>query len=509
LSTSDILQNYDWLGRTAKVYRSQIRKHLGFREVTTADNSHLKQWLIDEILSYEQEEDRLFLLLRAHLRILQIEAPTSGQMKRLIHSALHQYEQQFFDKIVAQLSPDACQKLDELLEGEDEEQTQPKRNRRLYLPDLKSNPGRAGVDSILAEVGRLEKLQAIAIPRCLCQAVSTKVLQRYRQRVMTEKLSELKRHPTTTRHALLAIFCTVRRQEITDNVVELLLQIVHRIDTRAQNRVLEELMSDLKRVSGKTQLLFQIAEAALADPKGTIEAVIYPVVSEQTLRNVVQEARSERLYQERLQAKMRSSYGMHYRRMIPRVLKVLEFGCNNQQHRPVMQALDLLKSTLDNPQRTYELDETIPIAGVVQEAWQEAILTTDAEGKECVDRISYEVCVLRSLREKLRCKEIWVEGGGRYRNPEADLPQDFEEKRKAYYQALQQPLEADHFIEHLQQQMTDALKMLNEDIPKNPKVSLLEKGGGWIKLSPLEAQPEPKNLERLKVEIKQRWSMTH
>lgn len=51
--------------------------------------------------------------------------------------------------------------------------------------------------------------------------------------------------------------------------------------------------------------------------------------------------------------------------------------------------------------------------------------------------------------------------------------------------------------------------MLDENIPQNPKVNLLRKGGGWIKLSPLEAQVEPKNLERLKDEIKQRWPMTH
>jgi len=34
--------------------------------------------------------------------------------------------------------------------------------------------------------------------------------------------------------------------------------------------------------------------------------------------------------------------------------------------------------------------------------------------------------VLQALREKLRCKEIWVVGANRYRNPEEDLPADFE-----------------------------------------------------------------------------------
>jgi TnpA family transposase len=46
----------------------------------------------------------------------------------------------------------------------------------------------------------------------------------------------------------------------------------------------------------------------------------------------------------------------------------------------------------------------------------------------------------RKLRDKLRCKEIWVQGANRYRNPDEDLPTDFEQKREAYCQALNQPL---------------------------------------------------------------------
>jgi Tn3 transposase DDE domain len=388
-------------------------------------------------------------------------------------------------------------------------QAQTVSSQSLRLLELKSDPGSVGVGSILAEVSRLEKLRKIEIPIQLFNSVSAKVLQHYRQRVTTEKLSELRKHSETIRYALLAIFCALRRQEITDNVIELLIGIVHRIDTRAQNRVAEEFMSDLQRVSGKARLLLQIAEAALTNPRGTVEAVIYPVVSEQTLRNLVQETQSEGLYQERVQAKMRASYGLHYRRMIPRVLNVLKFGCNNKQHRPVMQAIELLKSTLDSAQSNYKLDESIPIAGVVPEMWQDTILTTDRQGNPCIDRISYEVCVLRTLREKLRCKEVWVDEGHRYRNPEQDLPQDFDEKRQGYYQALHQPLDVEQFIEHLQKQMGEALKMLDENLPDNRKVSLLKKGNGWIKLSPLEAQADPKNLERLKAEIKQRWPMTH
>lgn len=40
---------------------------------------------------------------------------------------------------------------------------------------------------------------------------------------------------------------------------------------------------------------------------------------------------------------MRSSFASHYRRMIPLLLEALEFRSNNDQHRPVILALEILK----------------------------------------------------------------------------------------------------------------------------------------------------------------------
>ena len=49
-----------------------------------------------------------------------------------------------------------------------------------------------------------------------------------------------------------------------------------------------------------------------------------------------------------------------------------------------------------------------------------------AVGRDRTNRVTYEVAVLEALREQLRCKEIWVVGANRYRNPDEDLPTDFE-----------------------------------------------------------------------------------
>jgi len=131
---------------------------------------------------------------------------------------------------------------------------------------------------------------------------------------------------------------------ITDTLVDLLLEIVHRLELKAERKVDKELLEDLKRVTGKNNLLFQLAQAALEHPEGIVKDVVYPIVPEQTLRDLVKEWRaSGPAYRQRVTLTMRNSYRSHYRRMLPRLLHTLEFRSNNDMHRRVIAALDLLR----------------------------------------------------------------------------------------------------------------------------------------------------------------------
>jgi len=59
-----------------------------------------------------------------------------------------------------------------------------------------------------------------------------------------------------------------------------------------------------------------------------------------------------------------------------------------------------------------------------------------------------------------------VAGAGKYDNPEDDLPQDFDEQRACYYQALSLPQDADKFIDTLQTEMREALAAFNRSLPQ-------------------------------------------
>src|SRR5262249_42645153 len=192
---------------------------------------------------------------------------------------------------------------------------------RAAIIELLADCGPPGLKSLSEEVAKLDRIRGLGLPPKLFETVSTQVLQSYRQRLAVEAPYELRRHATPLRLTLLAVFGHLRERELTDTLVDLLLNTVHRIGARAERRVARELLEDLKRVAGKNGLLFQLAEAALAKPDGIVKDVVYPVVNEPTLRDLVKEWQATGpAYRKQVQMIVRSSYRSHYRRMVPRLL---------------------------------------------------------------------------------------------------------------------------------------------------------------------------------------------
>jgi hypothetical protein len=203
------------------------------------------------------------------------------------------------------------------------------------LQQLRADAGPASLETVEQELDKLDRVRGLQLPIDLFAAVPPKVLQNLRQRAAVEALYELRRHPEPLLITLLAAYCYVRGQDLTDILVDLLLEIVHHIASKAETRVEQQLIEELKRVAGKNGLLFRLAEAALEHPDGVIKEVLYPVVSEQKLRDLVKEFKSTGpAYRKQVQTVMRNSWRSHYRRLLPRLLNTLEFQSNNDKYPP-------------------------------------------------------------------------------------------------------------------------------------------------------------------------------
>ncbi|MFK4804126.1 hypothetical protein ACI3K5_36255 [Streptomyces sp. MPA0124] len=152
--------------------------------------------------------------------------------------------------------------------------------------------------------------------------------------------------------------------------------------------------------------------------------------------------------------------------MLVPLLKALRLKCNNTAYQPVMHAIDLLKRYLEQPLKEgafFDQAETVPLEGVVPAQWRVAVV--DDKGR--VERIPYELYVLVALRDALRRREIWVVGANRWRNPEDDLPADFEDNRDVHYAALGQPQDTGEFTTAFQHKLRTSLDRFEQALAED------------------------------------------
>ena len=492
---------YDLAG--AKRHRKQIREALGFRPSMLADEERLTEWMAAEVCPVELVEDRRREALLVQCRVERIEPPGRTRVEKVLVAARNRWERAFCARTIERLGEVCVGRLLTLVaEGNDDGSA--------LLASLRRDPGAVGLDSLLTEITKLNEVRGLGLPEGLFADCSEKMVAAWRARAMKMYPSDFRDTSEDARVTLLAALCSSRQGEITDALVELLVALVHKINARAERRVEKQLTAELKKVRGKEGILFRLAEAAVGRPDEIVRRALYPVVGEKTLRELVAEAKAnEKVFKAKVRTTLRSSYSSYYRQMLPPLLRTLGFKCNNTAYRPVMDAMKLLGkyAEVDGKTRFYDGDDTVPMDGVVRKDWREAVVDDD-KGK--VERIPYELCVLVALRDAVRRREIYVEGALRWRNPEDNLPGDFEATRTVHYAAIRQPEDPKEFIAGLKQRMTDGLDRLSAALADGSAGGVnvtTRKGDPWITIPKLEPLDQPTGLAALKEEVVRRWGV--
>lgn len=149
------------------------------------------------------------------------------------------------------------------------------------------------------------------------------------------------------------------------------------------------------------------------------------------------------------------------------------------------------------------------MTGVVSPSWYNMTVTIE-KGQLRVNKYNYELAVLEQVKDLLSFKGIWVNRSYRYRNPNKDLPKDFNKKRESYYKLLNLPLVPKEFTAKLKSLLANNLDALNTNIPNNKLVQIKKsKVGNNIKITPSDPQDEPDNIIKLQQEINNKWSSIH
>ncbi len=224
-----LFRQYSWPGSTIEYHRAQIRAAPGFREPTRADEERLTAWLAAEICPIEMTEECLKSSLWSRCRVERIEPP--GRVDRILGSARTRFEQQFCAQIMGRLTAEAITRLEELIKGSDAADVGGWRG---FFAELKAGPGRLELETLLEEIAKLSRVREIGLPADLFAGYSERLVGAWRIRAAACYPSDLLASPPEVRVTLLAALCGSRTSEITDALVELLIRLVLKINTRAE-----------------------------------------------------------------------------------------------------------------------------------------------------------------------------------------------------------------------------------------------------------------------------------
>ncbi|MBB3724545.1 DUF4158 domain-containing protein [Nonomuraea dietziae] len=255
-----LFAEYRWSGSTIEYHRAQIRRFHGFREPTVADEDKLTFWLADKICPVETSRERLRAALLTRCREDRTEPPTPKQIERLAGAAEALFEREFTTTTMRRCPISAAAALEDLITvpdpdpDPDGEGGAGAAGARSFLQELKEDPGPLQLETLLAEIVKLERVKAIGLPEELFEGVSEKVVEVWRARAMRMYPSDFAAAPEPIRLTLLAALCWVRKAEMIDGLVELLIQLVHKISVRAERKVENELSSEFRRVARRLRL---------------------------------------------------------------------------------------------------------------------------------------------------------------------------------------------------------------------------------------------------------------
>ncbi|MEU1185795.1 DUF4158 domain-containing protein [Streptomyces sp. NPDC005820] len=213
----------DWQGDRIKRHRKQIREAYGFRANTEEDQERLAEWLAAELCPVELSRDRLAAAVVARCRNDHIEPPAPGQVGRLVGKAVKDFEAQFCRSRVEQISHATRSRLEDLVAGSEDETGEGadgdgavSAGGRSHFAELKADPGVPGLESLLAEVNKLQRVRRLELPADLFADVSEKLVDAWRARASKEYPANLERMKPPRRLTLLAALCHVRQTEITE-----------------------------------------------------------------------------------------------------------------------------------------------------------------------------------------------------------------------------------------------------------------------------------------------------
>ena len=419
------------------------------------------RWLYDRVWTAAERPTVLVDLATARLVEHKILLPGITTLTRLVAQVRDRAARRGWRAVGGQLAPADRLRLERLLDIEPESGLS-------LLEQLRRAPRSPTIEGLVGALDRLKEAQRVAGPRRLrLHGVTPGRVRSLAGEAATAKAQRLSQRTPERRVASLACYAERLLAEAHDDVIDVLLIVVHDLASRSERAVERDRIRTLDQLDAAALILrpaaLVVLDSDVAD--ADVRSALFELTGKEELQRAV-DVVGKLLGSGSDQAMQRlvARYP-HVRRFLPALLARVRFASVTDRH-PVIVALDHLRALEDGKEQI----QNAPRA-VITEAWERLVVV---EGR--VDRRGYTLCVLDRLRLALRRRDIYVIGADRWGDPRRLLvePATWTTLRRQVLRTLDLPYRAPSYLERLGAELDAAHYAAADAVDEDPTVWIEE-----------------------------------
>jgi len=474
----EILTGYHGWPTTQAADTAAIREHLVLRTFTPEDATRLRSFLIGKVAHTGNTAALLDAAQDWLVREGLLRPAGETTIERLIYAARTAAEEDLFATMAQQLTDAQRQALDGLCttEGADS-----------VLARLGVPPRAPSAVAIADECARLELIRAALPPALDWRAITTNRRRQWAAVVRRLSAQAMRRYPPAKRATLLLAFLTVRGEEVTDAIVEMVDVLIGRIF--AQSTVeLSEAKLEHAQAHAEGARLFRTIAQVLLDPAIPPEDV-RPEVFRRIPREQVSAVVAHTLALDTTEAEaFFAALDPHFRYLrafAPLVLSTLRFGSPRADN-DLLDALEVLATM--NAEHRVQVPPTAPVA-FIPRRWEQAVVRDTG-----VDRHGWEFCLLYQARAALRAGDLTVTGSRRYTPWDTDLytAPAWQDRRSTWRAESRLPEDGSRYVEQAIRDLDEVTTQVARRLPRNTGARIER---GKLTLTALEKIDVPPTVE--------------
>ncbi len=502
-TSSNTLSNYNNSGTRLR-HTQAIREYLNVKKY----DSKARHLIVEVIATAAKTKDEPLDLVNLAIEELirnYYELPTFNTLEKAAKRIRLSINRSFYKTIVSSLNEDLKQKIDSLIENEEE-------SRYTKWNTLKEDPSSPTVNHLKELVSHLKWLKELNILTKNLENIPYVKIKQFALEAKSLDASKMKQLEPFKRYALILSLIYIQTSNTIDDLAEMLIKRMMLIHRKGKD-ALEKYRKDHVQITDK--LVTTLKYLVMAYQKeGTIEDKFSAINSVLSSKNeeVLENCEAHLSYAGNNYYSFLWTYFKSHRTVLLDIIKNIKI-CSTNQDLSLEETINFLRTnenkradwieTIRTENKGNKDEKKIQLLNLswIPDVWWKLVTEKSNRGTypEKVNRRHFEVCLFTQIMWDLKSGDLYIEGGDKYSDFREQLIswEDYNKNKDLFGKQVNLPVESADFVKQLKGMMQKTITDTDKSFPDNQHVKIVNHEPVLTKLEKIKYPEQKKKIDKL------------